>query len=208
MKPPSLRRRTLQADQGTGTERSPAPPIIPPISMAGDFPSRVTVIPGSTSSLILAAGVEDDSGQSVLIPFVDLKIVGVGLAEMQPDMEEDAFDTLLSKTLPVENAVFLSFDMVRDLRIGLQQLAGSSGDGMGIEPERLKLARVFAEELRKQAVGLIGTLDELVTGAEVVRLNQSRKREPRAERSASPEAAGRKPSGMPRRRPSKPTSTA
>ena len=147
------------------SEQSGELPTVPPVGMAGDFPQRITVVPGSTTSLILASASEQISGRPVLVPFVDLKISGLLQSSIEEETDEESFETLLSSTLPAENAVFLAFDMTRDLKVALQQLA-ASGEKLGLEPQRLKLARAFAEQLVLQAGGLRDVLDRLVSGAE------------------------------------------
>ena len=176
------------SDLGPATNRATLP-TVPQVGMSGDFPSRVTVAPGSTTSVILASAEEYGTDLPVLVPFLDLKISGILQSEISEDSEDQDFGTLLSGTLPLENAVFLYFDLVRDLQIALGRLTEASGGGIGLEPQRMRLAHVFAKLLCENAAELENVLASMAEATDAARSQPAE--QPAPDHSKEPRSSGK-----------------
>jgi hypothetical protein len=138
-------------------------PALPRLMLSGAFAEEVTVIPRSMSSLIFATGFLED-GKPVLLPFVEMMYAGLRQGDA-PEGGEDPeglkLETVFSRTLPLENALFLTYDIVRDIRISCARFRGLVDGKVGFDPSRIAHARYYAEQVRIQAELCAALLDEL-----------------------------------------------
>lgn len=127
-------------------------PSLAPISMAGNFVENVTIAPRSLSTMVLATGRDEDRNIPVLLPFVDTVIHGITQGDIARHGNiPDELEPIFAKTLPLENAIWLAFDLLRDIRMASEQLMGAAGGNTEIEPTRLEHARRFAELAYEEA---------------------------------------------------------
>lgn len=109
---------------------------IPSITVRGHFVDEISAVQGTTMSLTVGLG--EVAGKKVLVPLVNLKLIGAA--------SEDAADELVfDSTLTVENLAFLTMDLADELSAVLDQLDTLSQGGTRPEPVRLDAARRFFE---------------------------------------------------------------
>lgn len=150
------------ASSRPGMENEDGLPELSRMVMSGSFAEQITLIPKSMSSLILATGRLEDDDRALLVPFIEMMIAGVTQGEVgdSEDIEGDA-QTIFSRTVPLENALWLAFDVVRDIRIACAKLRKSFSGEIAMDAGRLAHARFFAEQTRMQAEMCVTLLDEI-----------------------------------------------
>ena len=138
-------------------------PTLSRLVLTGNFAEQVTVIPRSLSSLILATGFLEESGRPVLLPMVEMMFAGVRQGELA-DVEEDSepkYEQVFSRTLPLENALWLVFDILRDMRLSFARLRTTIEGSASFDDARIAHARSFAEQARMEAEMCVSLLEEL-----------------------------------------------
>lgn len=183
-----MSRAPASAGTAAATRRRPTLPDPPTLAVSGDFVQNVMVVPTSTTSMLLGMGYLEDEHRHVLVPYVEIKIAGVTQGEMGPSLKETDFNELFSHVLPLDNALFMAWDLVRDMRIACTRVQQLSGGGMALENVRLAHARNFAERLRGQAELCVTILDELISDA-IARSAKTSSEEVDAEAGQSPAKA-------------------
>jgi hypothetical protein len=128
---------------------------LPPLStlaLAGSFAENVTIAPRSYSTIILATGLDQESENFVLVPFVETIIHGTTQKEaVENGGLSENLDVIFSRTLPLENALWLGFDLLRDIRVASENLEKLVDGRIAFEPSRLEHARRFAGLARAEA---------------------------------------------------------
>lgn len=165
MKPASKRKARAAAEpksEGNPAMDEDSLPDPPHLLLTGSFAEQVTIIPRSMSSLIIATGFLDDEGERpVLLPFVEMMFAGTRQGDA-PDGDVTArLEPVFSRTLPLENALWLSFDVVRDIRLSCARLRGMIEGNVAFDGARLAHARYYADQLRMEAEMCTALLDEL-----------------------------------------------
>jgi hypothetical protein len=141
-------------------------PTLSRLLLTGSFAEQVTLIPRSMSSLIIATGyLEEGEDRPVLLPFVEMMFAGARQGDV-PDGEVNAkLEPIFSRTLPLENALWLSFDVVRDIRLACATLRGMIQGNASFDAARLAHARHYADRLRMEAEMCAALIDELSPGS-------------------------------------------
>ena len=148
------------------------PQIPPALRVSGDFVTRVTIIPTSTSSILLGLGTLVEEGQEesadskeVLVPYIETKVAGIRQDKMDEErLENEEFEELMSAILPLDNALFFTWDVVRDIHVSCAKISNMSRGSLALEPVRLANARHFALQLRDQAQQCADVLQLLIDG--------------------------------------------
>lgn len=158
-----MTKRAGRKDKIEDIDRLPVPPML---RLSGDFINRITIIPTTNSSILLGTAILDDSEQCVLIPYIETKVAGIKQNEITAErFDEEKFDTVMSETLPLENALFYAWDFVRDIHVSCSNLVAMSGGNLAIEPVRLAHAAFFAEQVQQQAELCAATIRSLIAGS-------------------------------------------
>jgi len=133
----------------------------PGIVVYGDFPQRVVSIPRTLSSLLLAVGHAEGTGEAtnVLVPYIELKFG----SELEDDPTTgDEVGPLFSQVLQIENAAFIIFDMVRDFRIVCERLLSLAGGELRPHPQQMEPVRDYILRARTEVDQCLGELNKLV----------------------------------------------
>jgi hypothetical protein len=154
-----------RSDEEPPAEAEANLPEVPALILSGKFPEEVTIIPRSISSLVLYTGLVKESDRQVLLPHIEITIAGLPQKEVSAEKEPDARE-LLSKTLTLENALWLVFDITRDIRLACARLQKLTTGSLSLETARLRHSQFFAEQLRDQAELCASVLGQLMAGAE------------------------------------------
>lgn len=150
-------------------------PDLPQMYLGGRFARDVMVIPRSNSSIILASAQVGETKTPVLVPFVELQFQGVKQGDLKAEIEPDDLGTreIFSETLSLENTFWLIFDMMRDVRVAINELKDLTGNPTAFESARIAHARHFADQVRLQAEMCVLLLDDLAgPSAEAAALNE------------------------------------
>lgn len=169
-----------------GDDNSPQDSVI----VAGEFIKNSTVVPQSLSQIIIATGVRSVDHKPVLIPYVELSLqierpVKAALASLD-DSEHVAVETedWTSQTMPLENAFWLTLDMMRDLSIACERLQKTMPDGALFESERIEQARDYVESASKFAERCNRSLAALARQAKRLEKAEMAKRPAKRRKSA------------------------
>lgn len=172
-----------KAQEGGGSKRDDASgtddislPEPPHLFLTGNFAEQVTIIPRSMSSLIIATGFLDEEGERpVLLPFVEMMFAGARQGDAPEGDVGEKVEPIFSRTIPLENALWLSFDVVRDIRLSCARLRGMVEGSIAFDSARLAYARHYADQLRMEAEMCTALLDELSPSS----AGQASEREPK-----------------------------
>lgn len=152
------------ADLDSGSSEAGLAPLSR-LVLGGHFAEQVTAIPQSLSSLILATGFLEESQKPVLIPFVEMMFAGVRQGDVPDGEEPPKLDPIFSRTLSLENALWLSFDVLRDIRLSCARLRRLIEGDLTFDPARIAHARHFADKARMEAEMCALLLEELCPAA-------------------------------------------
>lgn len=128
--------------------RKPDMPDLPElarVSLAGKFAEEVTIVPGSFSSMVLSSGHLEDEERFVLLPFMEMSMQGLKQREVPDGNMPSKMETIFSHTLPLENAIWLAFDMLHDFRNSSERLEDMVDGDLRFDPARMTHAIRFAE---------------------------------------------------------------
>lgn len=156
----SVRRSSRAAPVSVHAEED-ALPDLTPLVMGGRFVDDVTAVARTDSELFLGTGRLATDWEPLLVPFVDMTFLGVQHKDIDDAEDEPALTPVFQKTLTLENALWLAFDVIRDIRAECVTLGKLAGGEVGIDPARLAHARFFAEKAREQAEMCVTLFDEL-----------------------------------------------
>jgi hypothetical protein len=138
------------------------PDQVPQLSLSGDFAANVTIIPTTTSSLLIGTATIEDSGVETLLPYIETKIAGVKQKDVNESIiENESYETLLSVVVSLDNSLFYVWDILRDIQVICSNLAAMSGSGLALEPARMAVALQFARRLKDQAEICVSALELL-----------------------------------------------
>jgi len=139
----------------------PELPQIPRVSLSGKFAEDVTIIPGSYSSMVLSSGHLEDEQRFVLLPFIETTMQGLRQGEV-PDGDLPAeMETIFSHTLPLENAIWLAFDLLHDFRNACERLETMVDGAIQFDGARMTHAVRFAELAAAEAARCAASLRRL-----------------------------------------------
>lgn len=137
-------------------------PELTPVMMGGKFVDDVTAVARSNSELFFGTGrLGGPDGDVVLIPFVDMTMLGVRQGDLHDTETEPELSVIFQNTLTLENALWLTFDMLRDIRGECVNLGKLALGDIGLDQKRLTHARFFADKAREQAELCVALFDEL-----------------------------------------------
>lgn len=137
-------------------------PELASLALTGPFVQNTTIAPRSLSTLILATGFEESSKRPVLVPFVETVIRGITQREASEKGEiPEELEPIFERTLPLENALWLAFDLLRDIRMAASQLQMMVSGSVALEPTRLEHARIFTGLARDEAERCLQVLEAL-----------------------------------------------
>ena len=123
----------------------PELPELAKVSLAGKFAEEVTIVPGSFSSMVLSSGHLEEEGRFVLLPFMEMSMQGLKQREAPDGSMPSEVETIFSHTLPLENAIWLAFDMLHDFRNSSERLEDMVEGDLRFDPARMTHAIRFAE---------------------------------------------------------------
>jgi hypothetical protein len=132
------------------------------LAVTGEFPGQVTLVPSSLSTILLGTGAIEEEKRFVLVPYLDMRISGKRQRDLPQEFDPESLDLLFGGILPLENALWLTFDIVRDTRLALSRLNDMAGNSLALESARLAHARNYAQRLAIQANLCADILGELV----------------------------------------------
>lgn len=122
--------------------KAAGPPEIPAIKVSGDFAGRISVINATPMSLLIGLGEVDSSQEEVLVPLVNISILG-----SDDDGKSDG-KRIFSTTLTLENAAFVAGDVADELRDVVGQITKLSAKGLYPEKARLQAVNGFLASAR------------------------------------------------------------
>lgn len=128
----------------------------------------ISIVPQSLSSLKLLTALRERDREAVLVPYVDLSIHFVRQSELQEGTVPNEIlerEPTVARTIGLENALWLTFDMLRDLSLATGRLASTAPDGLRLDISRLQLARLFAEQAQRAAGDCVSQIEELLKGS-------------------------------------------
>lgn len=136
-----------------------------PIYLAGDFPRNAYILPSSTSTLIISMGYVGEDRIAAFLPYVETKIAGISQEVFsEGDVQEDQWETLLSKIVPLDNGLFILSDLAEDYSNACKHFASLGDEVISADAARISLALDAAKELQLSAERCVGILEELVEG--------------------------------------------
>ena len=148
---------------------------IPNLSLFGEFPDQVVVIPRTNATLLMSIGSIDEQKRSVVVPYIELIFAGFRQGTInQGKEEEELLEELFSQVVSLENAIWMLSDMASDIRAACLRLRTVVNPG-ALENVRLKLARDYAERLRQQAEFTVALLDEINKTSNIADVDPSSK---------------------------------
>ncbi len=159
-------RRLKKADQQSSQDNQSKLPELSTLALTGNFAENVTIVPRSYSALILSTGFNEDGKKPVLVPFVEMSLNGVKQGEVPEGNPPSDIPEIFSATLPYENALWLSFDMLRDMRIATERLRDLVSGSIGMDQSRMQHARFFAELAQVEAQKCVEAIDALTLDEE------------------------------------------
>ncbi|PZO70982.1 MAG: hypothetical protein DI636_04720 [Pelagerythrobacter marensis] len=123
------------------------------VALAGRFAENVTIVPHSFSAMVLSTGYLEQEKKFVLLPFIEMSMRGMRQGELPDDGEIPSnLETIFDRTLPLENAVWLVYDLIRDMRQACERLSNMVEGSIGLENDRLAQATDFAAAIAEEAV--------------------------------------------------------
>ncbi|MGB3740270.1 MAG: hypothetical protein WA948_13090 [Pontixanthobacter sp.] len=155
------------AESPTQSEVAELPPLTT-LALMGAFAEQVTIAPRSFSTMLLATGFDEDNERSVLVPFIETVIHGTTQGEAvahQGDTDgPPELAPIFSRTLPLENALWLAFDLIRDIRVAAENMSSMVEGSIDLERSRLEHARRFASFAGEEAKRCEEALERLSQG--------------------------------------------
>ena len=158
--------RSKPASSAKSTSKTAdALPQIPKVALAGKFAEDVTIIPSSLSTMVLSSGFLEDDERFVMLPFVEMTMQGLHQGEVPDGRLPDDLTTLFSHTLPLENAVWLAFDLLHDFRTAAERLESMVDGKLEFDEARMQHAIKFAELASQEATRCAAALKKLTETA-------------------------------------------
>lgn len=110
----------------------------------------------------MALGTIQETRRRVMVPFLEVALAGTTHAQIEKvgEVDEDGLSEMFSCVLSLDNAVWMQFDMLRDMRRAVGDLATVVNQD-ALEGARLRQALRYAERIRAEA-------DKLMTALKVV----------------------------------------
>lgn len=108
---------------------------------------------------------DEDNNRNVLVPFIETVIHGTTQGEAVAHQGETdgspELAPIFSRTLPLENALWLAFDLIRDIRVAAESMGSMVEGAIDLERSRLEHARRFASFAREEAKRCEDALERL-----------------------------------------------
>lgn len=173
------------------------------VIVAGEFVRNSAVVPQSLSQILIATGIRSSDHKPVLIPYVEMSLqierpVKVALESRSEEDGDDQVEMVseewISQTLPLENAFWLTLDMLRDLSIACDRLLKTMPEGALLESDRLDLAHTYVEEAEAFAEQCRRSLAALSRQAKKLEAGSSGKRTVKVSKSTAAGRARKAPS--------------
>jgi hypothetical protein len=140
-------------------------PEISKVALAGRFAENVAIIPSTLSTFVLSSGFLEDEERFVMLPFVEMTMQGLHQGEVPDGRLPDDLTTLFSHTLPLENAVWLAFDLLHDFRVASERLESMVDGNLQFDEARMQHAIKFAELASQEATRCAAALKKLTETA-------------------------------------------
>lgn len=144
----------------------PRPPELQAVSIHGLYVDSVNVIPKTAASLHLMPGrldsAEEDVRRKVLVPFVELRLGGGKLKDIENDgdIAEEDVPTLFTANVPLENLAFMLLDLTSDLKRICQEVCSLGNGELTVDSARMAAVRYFVAHLERQARSCRVRLDD------------------------------------------------
>jgi hypothetical protein len=134
--------------------------------MGGRFVDDLTAVARSNTEMFLATGRLEHDRSQVLVPFVEMTMLGVRQGDIGEASGEPSLAPVFQGTMTLENALWLTFDIMRDIRQECATLNKIAKGEISLDPSRVAHARFFAEMAREQAEMCVALFDELTVKPE------------------------------------------
>lgn len=144
--------------------------------LAGDASKSISIAPHSLSTITLLTALRESDKTPVLVPYVEMSLHFIHQKELQEGLTPQELtdgEPTLTRTVGLENALWLTFDILRDLANATGHLADTAPNGLKLDISRLQLAKLFAEQARMAATNCALQLEQLLDAAQRVQSEAS-----------------------------------
>ena len=136
-------------------------PELSSLIMGGRFVDDLTAVARSNTEMFLGTGRFEHDRSQVLVPFVEMTMLGVRQGDIGEAGAEPTLAPVFQRTMTLENALWLAFVIMRDIRQECATLNKIAKGEIPLDPSRMAHARFFAEMAREQADLCVALCDEL-----------------------------------------------
>jgi hypothetical protein len=156
----SQRRTETSAPAGKGKE-----PIVESLDLvvSGDFIDNVYAISSAAMSILITIGRVKGNEKDILIPYLDVKLVGEQLLKLQyMSKDEQKSEALFANILPFDNVAFVIADLALEFRGACHHLHKVAGGNIRPVSAHIESSRQYLVDACKQLQECIGELDAIV----------------------------------------------